>query len=101
MTYRECYPADFSGTEIEDKKLIVGDSKFEIEPKFDQFPCFYEQEYFFEVIDKKIGTIIDEPAFITIEGEVILIDTLEGGDIGDYEVKICSMILNSLKTTEC
>lgn len=41
------------------------------------------------------------PAFISPDGDIILIDPPKGGDIGEYEVRVCSKILNSIETTEC
>lgn len=53
------------------------------------------------MIDKETGKVIIIPSFITPEGEVIFIDPSKINDIGEYEVKVCSTIENSLLTTEC
>ena len=86
MTYRECFPTDFSGPEVELDEITVGDDGFEVDVKFDQYPCDYRQEYTVIVIDKKTGEEIEVPGFLTPDGEVVIIDTPEGRDIGEYEV---------------
>ena len=53
------------------------------------------------MIDKKTGIIIDVAAFISQDGGIILIDTPESKDIGEYEIRVCSTIFNSLLTKEC
>lgn len=101
MTYRECFPANFAGPEIELPEITVGDEGFELDVKFDQAPCTYQQEYSVEVVDKKTGQVITTPAFISPDGKIIIIDTPEDENVGEYEVKVCSKIFNSLETTEC
>ena len=53
------------------------------------------------VIDKKTGQVIDIPAFLDQDGEIIIVDMPRGRDIGDYEVIVCSMIHNSVNTSAC
>ena len=86
VTYRECYPEDFSGPEVETPEMTVGDDGFNIDVFFDQFPCDYEQEYTIKVIDKKTGFQVDVPGFIDHNGDLVIIKTPEGRDIGEYEV---------------
>ena len=45
VTYRECFPEDFSGPMIHVDPMTVGDEGFEIDTFFDQYPCNYVQEY--------------------------------------------------------
>ena len=101
LTYRECYPTQFTGPFIEDQALLVGQTGNDIDSKFDQFPCIYPQEYAFEIVDSETGAVIDVPSFITPEGEFILVGTPKTEHIGDYEAKVCSTIYNSLSTTAC
>ena len=101
VTYRECFPDDFKGEYIEDQKIMVGDDNYNLDTNFNQWPCDYKQEYNITIIDKKTGQIIDLPCFIDQNGEVILIDTPKGRDIGEYTVIICSMIHNSVSTSAC
>ena len=101
LTYRECFPDDFKGDYIEDKTITVGDDNFEIDTDFNQWPCDYVQEYNMTVIDKKTGQIVDIPVFIDQDGEMIIIDSPKGRDIGDYEIIVCSTIHNSVNTSAC
>jgi len=101
MTYRECFPDDFRGSYIEDQEITVGDDNYDINTEFNQWPCNYKQEYNITVIDKDTGQVIDIPAFLDQDGEIIIIDTPKGKDIGDYEVIVCSMIHNSIQTSAC
>lgn len=48
------------------------------------------------VIDKKTGQIVDIPVFLDQDGNMIIIDTPKGRDIGEYEVIVCSKIYNSV-----
>ena len=45
ITYRECYPYDFSGPIIEDITMKVDDTGPEIDFFFDQYPCSWNQTY--------------------------------------------------------
>lgn len=101
MTYRECFPDNFQGAYIEDIEITVGDDNFNVDTDFNQYPCNYEQEYNITVIDKKTGWVIKIPAFLDQNGQIVLIDTPKGRDIGDYEVIVCSMIHNSVQTSAC
>jgi len=101
LVYRECFPFGFGGPIVEPLEMSVGEKGLEVDMFFDQFPCTWEQEYFVEIVDKKTGAIIQVPAFITPDGEVILIDTPDNRDIGSYEIRVCSTIYNFLNTTSC
>ena len=39
LTYRECFPYNFSGPNIDDIQIKVGEKGPEIDYLFDQFPC--------------------------------------------------------------
>ena len=43
LTYRECFPFDFTGPKINDLKIRVGDPGPEIDFFFDQYPCSWNQ----------------------------------------------------------
>ena len=101
ITYRECFPEDFTGPEIKLDEMTVGDEGFELDVFFDQFPCDYPQEYTVTVIDKETGFEIDIPAFINPDGEIILIEIPENRDIGEFEVIVCSKIYNFYETESC
>ena len=101
ITYRECFPEDFSGPNITVDEMTVGDDGFELDVFFDQFPCDYPQEYTVTVIDKETGFEIDIPAFINPDGEIILIEIPENRDIGEFEVIVCSKIYNFYETESC
>lgn len=81
--------------------MTVGDDGFPIDVTFPQWPCDYEQEYNVTVVDKKTGRKIVIPSFITPDGQVIIIETPDNRDIGEFEVFVCSTIYNSENTTAC
>lgn len=101
LTYRECYPENFEGPFVSVDEMMVGDDGFPIDVTFPQWPCDYEQTYNVTVIDKKTGREIQIPSFITPEGQVIIIETPDNRDIGEFEVFVCSTIYNSENTTAC
>lgn len=100
LSYRECYPHDFSGPEIGDIELIVGEEGPEIDYFFDQFPCNWNQTYDITITGKD-GETKELPVFIGTDGTLMILDGPSVQDIGKYNVKICSTIKNSLLTTSC
>ena len=100
ITYRECHPQDFSGPEIDDIEIRVGDKGPEIDFYFDQFPCQWNQTYDITITSKD-GETRELPAFIDTDGTLMFLDGPSSNDIGKYEIKICSTIKNALLTTSC
>ena len=54
-----------------------------------------------EVVDKATGNVIVVPAFLSPDGDLLIVNPPSEDDIGDYEVRVCSKIHNSLLTVEC
>ena len=100
ITYRECYPLDFSAPEIEDIEFKVGETGPEVDYFIDQFPCNWNQTYKITITNKD-GEMNEYPAFFDTDGTLIILDGPTTSDIGNYEVKICSTIDNALSTTSC
>lgn len=69
--------------------------------EFSQYPCNYDQTYTVTLKDKTTGAEVELPAFMTPDGEIIILDSPTNNDVGEYEVTVCSTISNSLQTTEC
>ena len=100
LTYRECFPLDFSGPEIDDVKMKVGEQGPEIDYFFDQFPCSWNQTYEIVIVTPSGETKV-LPAFFDSDGTLIIINEPATSDIGTYDFEICSQIDNSLNTRSC
>ena len=51
--------------------------------------------------DRTAGKLIILPVFLSLDGGIVLITSPTNEDIGNYEIKVCSTIYNSLLTKKC
>ena len=80
--------------------MKVGGTNPPIDFTFDQSPCDWDQTYEL-VVTSQDGSNKVIPAFMSIDGTILLIDKPTAQDSGSYNIIICSQISNSVRTESC